>query len=354
MKKQKLAIIFGGKSTEYSVSLESVFSVLSNIDQTKFEIYMIGINQNGEWKHFDDNISKIQNDTWDSESLHHVMISPNPMQHCLLEIIDEKIIKINIDAIMPILHGKNGEDGTIQGIVQMAGIPLIGCDILSSALCMDKYRAHQLVEQNGILTPRCFLINNQNDYDYQKEKIMTLKLPVYVKPLKSGSSLGISRIETFDLLDKAVDNGFQYDDQVIIEEEVQGFEVGCAIMGNQQLIVGRVDEIELSSGFFDFHEKYTLQTSKIHMPARIDKNIEKKIQETAKCIYQILGCRTFARVDMFLTPQNEIIFNEVNTIPGFTSHSRYPNMMKGIGIEFKELLTQLIEMGLEYANTRSL
>lgn len=350
--KQKIAIIFGGKSTEYSVSLESAFSVLSNIDRTKFEIYMIGINQKGEWKHFEGDISMIPNNTWDHEKLHSVYVCLDSSKHCLIEIINQQIHEINIDAILPVLHGKNGEDGTVQGIVQMSGIPLIGCDILSSAVCMDKYRAHQLVEMNGIKTPKAIFLENQNVYADKKEEILTLKLPIYIKPLKSGSSLGISRIDSFDLLDEAVQKGFEYDDQMIIEEEVHGFEVGCAIMGIHDVIVGRVDEIELSNSFFDFKEKYTLQTAKIHMPARIDSQIEKKIQETAIRIYKILGCRVFARVDMFLTEDNEILFNEVNTIPGFTAHSRFPQMMKGRGIEFKDLLTQLIEMGIEDANTR--
>lgn len=354
MNKKTIAIIFGGKSSEYSVSLESVYSVLSNIDTTKYEVYMIGINQKGEWKHFEGDISRIQNDTWDSQTLHSVYICPDPTRHCLIEMIDEKICKVYIDAILPILHGKNGEDGTIQGIIQMAGVPLIGCDILSSALCMDKYRAHLLVERNGIQTPKAVFLENESSYIDKKENILNLQLPLYIKPLKSGSSLGISRIDSFDLLDEAVQYAFEYDNQVIIEEEIKGFEVGCAVMGIDDLTVGRVDEIELSSGFFDFKEKYTLQTSKIHMPARIDSNLEKKIQDTAKRIYKILGCRIFARVDMFLTLDHEIIFNEVNTIPGFTAHSRYPNMMKGIGIEFQELLTQLIEMGIEDANTRSI
>lgn len=354
MKKKKIFVIFGGRSSEYSVSLESAFSVLSHIDQEKYEIYMIGINQKGEWKHFEGDIDFIQNDTWDYKQLHSVYINPDVSKHCLIEIIDKEIEEIKVDAVLPILHGKNGEDGTVQGIVKMAGIPLIGCDILSSALCMDKYRAHQLVEMNGIKTPRAVYLENYQAYHMKKQDILSLHLPLYIKPLKAGSSLGISKIESFELLDEAVQHGFQYDDQMIIEEEIKGFEVGCAVMGIDDLFVGRVDEIELSDGFFDFKEKYSLQTSQIHMPARISQPLEEKIQETARRIYKILGCRVFARVDMFLTPDHEIVFNEVNTIPGFTAHSRYPHMMQGAGVDFQELLTRLIEMGIEDANTRTI
>ncbi len=351
---KKVAILFGGKSTEYSVSLESAYSVLSHLDNHKFEVYMIGINQRGEWKHFDGDISLIKDDKWDQEYLNPVTISLDPQQKCLLEMHNQKIEEVKLDAIFPILHGKNGEDGSVQGLIQISGISLIGCDVLSSALCMDKYRAHELVKAHGIEVSSCVYLQHQQDYQNKKSDIMKLSLPVYIKPVKSGSSLGMCRLESFDHLDQAVFEAFQYDDCVLIEEEVKGFEVGCAVMGNDVLKTGRVDEIELSSEFFDFQEKYTLQTSQIYVPARISPALESKIQETAKQIYRILGCQILARVDMFLTPDEHIVFNEVNTIPGFTAHSRYPMMMEKSGLSFQELLTQLIEMGIHYANQNTL
>ena len=351
---KKVAILFGGKSTEYSVSLESAYSVLSHLDNHKFEVYMIGINQRGEWKHFDGDISLIKDDKWDQEYLNPVTISLDPQRKCLLEMHNQKIEEVKLDAIFPILHGKNGEDGSVQGLIQISGISLIGCDVLSSALCTDKYRAHELVKAHGIEVSSCVYLQHQQDYQNKKSDIMKLSLPVYIKPVKSGSSLGMCRLESFDHLDQAVFEAFQYDDCVLIEEEVKGFEVGCAVMGNDVLKTGRVDEIELSSGFFDFQEKYTLQTSQIYVPARISPALESKIQETAKQIYRILGCQILARVDMFLTPDEHIVFNEVNTIPGFTAHSRYPMMMEKSGLSFQELLTQLIEMGIHYANQNTL
>lgn len=348
--KKKIAIIFGGKSTEYSVSLESVCSVLSHIDREKYDIYMIGISQNGEWKHFEGSLEMIENDEWYQDHLHDVMVCPSPTKQCLLEVVKGQIQEVKVDAILPILHGKNGEDGTIQGMIQMSNIPLISCDVLSSALCMDKHKAHELVKMNGIEVPCSLYLENPQAYDVKKKDILKLQLPLYIKPIKSGSSLGICRIESFDNLDEAIKQAFLHDDQVLVEEEVQGFEVGCAVKGIDELQVGRVDEIELSQGFFDFKEKYNLYTSKIHVPARISKDLEKQIQETAKRIYHILGCHIFARVDMFLTPDHRIVFNEVNTIPGFTAHSRYPSMMKEVGVSFQELLSELIEMGIENAN----
>lgn len=348
MNKKTIAIIFGGHSSEYSVSLESTYSLLQHINKDKYHLYLIGITHLGKWYHFDGPIEQIIQDTWWQNNLLEVVISPDPQKHGLLEISKQGIKHIYIDTIFPILHGKNGEDGTIQGLIQMTQIPLIGCDTLSSALCMDKAKAHNIVEHAGIRVPQSIVLNSLQELKEKEPLITQLSFPLFVKPMKAGSSYGISKITTYSELENAVCYAFTYDNQVIIEEAILGFEVGCAIIGFDKLIVGRVDEIELSHGFFDFNEKYTLQTSKIHMPARIDQEMEKKIQETAKIIYRTLGCQVFARVDMFLTPQNEIVFNEVNTIPGFTSHSRFPQMMRGIDINFEKLIDILIEMGLKH------
>ena len=218
----------------------------------------------------------------------------------------------------------------------------MGCDTLSSALCMDKDRAHKLVSLAGISVPESITFKRA-DMEAALEKInRELSYPVFVKPVRAGSSFGITRVVCSDELEDAVLKAFQYDCEVIAEEAVEGFETGCAVMGIDKLMTGRVDEIELSEGFFDYTEKYQLVTSKIHMPARIDAETEKRIQKAAVTIYKALGCSGFARVDMFLTPAGEIVFNEVNTIPGFTSHSRFPNMMKGAGLSFSQMLDRLL------------
>ena len=167
--------------------------------------------------------------------------------------------------------------------------------------------------------------------------------PLFVKPMRAGSSFGITKVARAEELQAAIEHAFAYDSYVIMEEMVDGFEVGCAVLGTEKLTIGAVDEIELSQGFFDYTEKYTLKSSSIHVPARISPQKAKEVQDTAAKIYRALGCSDFARVDMFLTPEGEIYFNEVNTIPGFTSHSRYPSMMKEIGISFEELLNRLLE-----------
>ena len=167
--------------------------------------------------------------------------------------------------------------------------------------------------------------------------------PLFVKPVKAGSSYGVTKVASPEQLAPAIELAFRYDNQVILEENIEGFEVGCAVLGSSEPITGEVDEIELSGGFFDFTEKYTLKTSSIHVPARIDASKAAEIKETAKTIYRTLGCSGFARVDMFLTPEGEIVFNEVNTIPGFTEHSRYPGMMKAAGYSFENVLDMIIE-----------
>ena len=346
MKLKTIAILFGGNSSEYEVSLQSAGAIIKNFPYDKYDLYMIGINKTGKWYHYQGNVDRILDDTWTQETMNSVSISLGLDYGAVMEVTKEKVIYHRIDAVLPILHGKNGEDGTVQGLMQLANIPIIGSGVLASSLCMDKYRAHELVKSHGIKVAKSIVITRS---DYEKE-ISDLKLPIFVKPLKAGSSYGISKVLDYKDLKHAINLAFKYDDMVIIEEEVSGFEVGCAIIGNKDLKVGVIDEIELSGGFFDFNEKYTLKSSKIHFPARIDQLTTKKIQDTAKDIYRILGCQTFARVDMFLTPQNEIYFNEVNTIPGFTSHSRFPQMMKAVGYEFSRLIDVIIEMGLNNEN----
>ena len=348
MRKKTIAIIFGGCSSEYPVSLQSAYSIISNIDTKRYDTVLVGITMEGSWFRYYGAIDKIQQDTWHKEdTCIPVMISPNRDHHGMLELRKEGIHYIKIDAAFPVLHGKNGEDGTVQGLIELAGIPLVGCGTLSSALCMDKYRAHRMVFAEGISIPKSIVITKQYDNSVLFDKTKELTYPLFVKPVKAGSSIGITKVYDNKDLSKAVNKAFAYDNEIIIEENIEGFEVGCAIIGDHELIVGEVDEIELTEGFFDFDEKYTLKSSKIHLPARIDPEIAKRIKDTAMAIYKILGCKGFARVDMFLTPDRRIVFNEVNTIPGFTSHSRYPNMMREIGLPFEELLTRLIELGIK-------
>jgi D-alanine---D-serine ligase len=322
--------------------------VIENLDPKKYHVILLGITQKGEWLKYSGGIEEIRNDTWSRHaSCVPAVISPDRTTHGILVLEGGKAVELPIDVAFPILHGKNGEDGTVQGLLEMAGIPCVGCGILSSALCMDKDFAHRLVSLAGIKTPASVVLHSPVTEAELLQQAAQLQYPLFVKPANAGSSFGITKVSGKNELIDAVHAAAQHDRKVVIEEAVDGFEVGCAVLGNETLTIGRVDEIELSHGFFDYTEKYTLKTSKIHMPARIGAETAKRIKQAAAVIYQALGCSGFARVDMFLTPDEEIIFNEVNTIPGFTSHSRYPSMLKGIGMTFSQIVDELIKLAMQ-------
>lgn len=342
--RKQIAILFGGCSPEYSVSLQSAYSVITHIDRKKYTPILIGISNAGDWFKYDGEIEKIPADTWCNEKdCIPVVVSPNRTVHGILTIKNGKIKETYIDAAFPVLHGKNGEDGTVQGLFELAGIPVVGCGVLSSALCMDKDRAHKLAQAAGISVPQSFILQNDMDAEIALMQAEEIGYPLFVKPVGAGSSYGITKVTERNQLPAALKLAFSYDNKVIIEECISGFEVGCAVLENDGLMVGEVDEIELEKGFFDFTEKYTLKTSSIHVPARISAEKAAKIKETAKLIYKTLDCRGFARVDMFLDDTGRIVFNEVNTIPGFTSHSRFPNMMKAIHIPFEQIISIAID-----------
>ena len=349
MSKKTVAVLFGGYSPEYDVSLKSAFSIISAINREKYDVILLGITREGRWYKYTGAVEDIPNDKWhtDESRLQSAIISPSRGEG-ILELREGTAMSVPVDAVFPILHGRYGEDGTVQGLCELAGIPVVGSGSAASALCMDKDRAHQLVSLAGIRVPLSVCYEYVPTDDEVLLAANELGLPLFIKPVKAGSSFGITKVGKMSELYPAVRTAFKYDDAVILEECIDGFETGCAVVGNDELTTGRIDEIELAGGFFDFVEKYTLKTSKIHMPARIDEDTERRLQDAAKAIYQVLGCRGYARVDIFLTSKNEIVFNEVNTIPGFTAHSRFPNMMKGIGVEYPELVEMLIELGIDY------
>jgi len=343
--KRQIAVIFGGQSSEHEISCISAANIIEGLDRDKYDIHRIGITREGYWLYVDTTES-VKDGTW-VQSPVTAAIVPDQKRQGIWKVSgggteDFSVQCISIDVAFPVLHGRNGEDGTLQGLFELAGIPVVGCGTLSSALCMDKERAHQIVCQAGIEVPKSVTFRRADMGNALKEAEARLSYPLFVKPVRAGSSFGITKVMSGSELEPAIALAFEYDEQVILEEAVEGFEVGCAIMGDYRLMVGRVDEIELSDGFFDYTEKYTMKTSRIHMPARVDAWTEKRIQKTALAIYRALGCSGFARVDMFYTPMGGIVFNEVNTIPGFTAHSRYPSMMKGIGLSFGEMLEKLL------------
>lgn len=349
MRQSNIVIFFGGCSSEYSVSLQSAYAVLKNLDRSRFCPLPVGITREGEWFYFHGDPEKILQDRWqNSADCVPAVLSPSRKAHALMLLRNGKNELLPVDAAFPVLHGKNGEDGTLQGLIELAGIPLVGCGVLSSALCMDKHRAHRLAADAGVRVPKAKTFG-RSEREEMTRFAETVGYPLFVKPVRSGSSYGISRVSSPADLPEAARIAFFHDDTVIVEENIEGFEVGCAVLGRESLLLGEVDEISLSGGFFDFTEKYTLKTSAIHVPARLPVITRERVRQTAAVIYRALDCRGFARVDMFFTPGGEIVFNEVNTIPGFTEHSRYPGMMKAAGFSFREILTRIVEDALKDA-----
>lgn len=348
-RKRTIAIFFGGCSTEYEVSLQSACSVIQSVDQERYRLILVGIDRHtGTWFWYRGEVEAIARDLWQSEeSCVPVFPAVDRTVHGLCYLDGTGLRTVSLDAALPILHGKNGEDGTLQGALELMGVPVIGCGLLSSALCMDKELAHRLVRMGGIKTARSVLLDGPEEMEDRRTelggKARELGYPLFVKPVRAGSSFGITKVQCEEQLFPAIQEAFRHDSMVMMEEMVAGFEVGCAVLGTKSPVIGEVDEIELSDGFFDYTEKYTLKTSRIHVPARIAPEKAEEIKRTALKIYRLLGCSYFARVDLFLTPEGEIYFNEVNTIPGFTSHSRYPSMLQAAGLPFGEVVGRILD-----------
>jgi D-alanine--(R)-lactate ligase len=253
---------------------------------------------------------------------------------------------IRLDVVFPVLHGKLGEDGAMQGLLELCGIPYVGCDVQSSALCMDKSLAYIVARSAGIATPNFWTVPANENIDPDQ-----LTYPVFVKPARSGSSFGVSKVSQKEELLGAVEAARQYDSKVLIEEAVVGSEVGCAILGNDMdLIAGEVDRISLSHGFFRIHQESEPESgsenSTVTVPADIPAKSRLLIKETAKALYRALGCRGLSRVDMFLKEDGKVVLNEVNTFPGMTSYSRYPRMMAAAGLPLAEVIDRIVSVTL--------
>ena len=341
-----VALLFGGCSPEYEVSLCSAAAVLRGLDPARYHVIPIGITRKGEWFRCSCSADTIEAGQWTETPLIRAALSPDRAVHGLIEWDESGVRMTRVDVVFPMLHGANGEDGTVQGLCELAGIPNVGCGVLGSAACMDKEVAHTLAEAAGVRVPRSATLYKE-DAALPFERAAGLAFPLFVKPANAGSSYGITRVEKPDELPAAVELAFAFDRKVVVEEEVPGFEVGCAVLGNGELLIGEVDEIELKQRWLDYEEKYGNRTAEIHLPARISRENREKIRETAGVLYRALACRGFARVDMFLTPEGDVVFNEINTIPGFTSHSRYPNMLLSAGLSFEEIVERLIALAEE-------
>jgi D-alanine--(R)-lactate ligase len=341
MDRLKIAILFGGYSEEHPISVKSAREVAKSLDIEKYEPYYIGITKKGVWKLCDS-----PDADWENGNSRPAVLSPDRSVHGLLIQEQGQYKTVHLDMVFPVLHGKLGEDGAMQGLLELSGIPYAGCDIQSSALCMDKSLAYIVVRNAGIATPNFWIVSPSTQVDAGQ-----LPYPVFVKPARSGSSFGVSKVSQKEELASALEAARQYDTKVLIEEAIAGREVGCAVLGNDlDLIVGEVDQICLSHGFFRIHQEAKPETgsenSTIIVPADIPAEARRLVQDTAKAIYRALGCKGLARVDMFLKEDGKVVLNEVNTLPGMTSYSRYPRMMAAAGLPLAEVIDRIVSLTL--------
>lgn len=341
MDRLRVGIIFGGCSEEHPISVKSAQEVARNLDVEKYEPFYVGITRNGAWK-----LCEGPDANWESGNCRPVMLSPDRSVHGLLVLDEGQYKTIRLDVVFPVLHGKLGEDGAMQGLLELSGTPYVGCDVQSSAVCMDKSLAYIVASSAGIATPNYWTVAASEKVDPDQ-----FPYPVFVKPARSGSSFGVSKVPRKEDLPSAVETARQYDSKVLIEEAVVGSEVGCAILGERfGLVAGEVDQICLSHGFFKIHQESEpergSENSTVVVPADISAESRSLVQETAKTIYRALGCKGLARVDMFLTEDGTVVLNEVNTLPGMTSYSRYPRMMAAAGLPLAEVIDRIVSLTL--------
>lgn len=341
MDRLKIGIIFGGACEEHPVSVKSAREVAKNLDRRKYEPFWIGITESGRWQLCDG-----PDADWEKGDWHPAALSPDPGVHGLLVLDQGKYETIRLDVVLPVLHGKLGEDGAVQGLLELSGIPYAGCDVQSSALCMDKSLTYIVVRSAGIATPNFQVVTADEDIDPGR-----LAYPVFVKPARSGSSFGVSKVSREDELPGAVKAARQYDSKLLIEEAVAGSEIGCAVLGNgTDLIAGEVDRVALWHGFFRIHQENAPESGSENatfiVPADIPAESRSLVQETAKAVYRALGCRGLSRVDTFLKEDGTVVLNEVNTLPGLTSYSRYPRMMAAAGLPLAEVIDRMVSLAL--------
>ncbi len=341
-----ICVLFGGRSSEYDVSLSSAYAVLSNIDRTAYDLLVIGITREGRWFRFDGDLEAIRSGHWcdDTSALPTVALDlSDGTIRCKTP--DGTVTRIHCDAVFPILHGKFGEDGTIQGMFAVAGVPVVGCGCTSSGLCMDKAFTKSVIAQDtGIRQAKAVIGRPTDSPDALREKCEeAFGYPMFVKPSAAGSSVGVSKVRTPTEFAPALAKAFAEDGKVLIEEAIVGAEVEVAVFEDHgEIFAAAPAEIDVgSSDFYDYDTKYVSDASSYYLPARLTAEEVAQVQAYAKRIFCALDCKVFSRVDFFHT-QDGFVFNEINTIPGFTPISMYPKMMMHSGMRYAQLIDKML------------
>lgn len=352
MKKWNVGILFGGMSPEHAVSLRSAESVLNNLDPEKYNIYPIGITRDGRWFLYNStDYSKLPGDAWE-ECTDNCPVAISPVRgQGLLCFAQGDVSQVELDVVFPVLHGENGEDGAIQGLMQLAGIACVGPGVAASAVSMDKSLTKLVVDRIGQRQAAWMLVRREDLHRRMEAVLAQLQerftFPMFVKPAGTGSSVGVSKAVDGVSLQDALLAAAEYDEKVLVEEYIRGKEVEVAVMGNDSPIASVCGEIDSGADFYDYDAKYITDTSVAYIPARIDEAVAEQVRDSAVKIYAALGCRGLSRVDFFVTEEGQAVFNEINTLPGFTSISMYPKLFEASGVAYGALLDRLLELAME-------
>lgn len=346
---KNLCVIFGGKSPEHEISRKSVTSVLNNLDKSKYDISLIGITKNGEWYLYTGDYKNIENGGWENDTANKkkAIISPDSEDKAIIVLDGNTAGKIRIDVAFPVLHGEFGEDGTIQGLLELSGIPYVGMGVMASANGMDKTSSKIVFESAGIPQADWVNVNKTDDYSEKMDEIeQKLGYPCFVKPARTGSSVGVGKAHDRKELKEALENAALYDRKILVEENIDGHEVECAVLGNgDDVKAATVGEIMPTVEFYDFDAKYNDNSTKLQIPANLPEETIEKIREYAVRAFKALDGSGLSRVDFFVKHSDgSVLLNEINTLPGFTNISMYPKLWDAVGLGYSELLDRLIEL----------
>ena len=353
MRKLNVCVLFGGISPEHEVSLRSAEAVLNNMDPEKYNIFPVGITKEGDWILYGGkDYSLLPAMQWqDCPDNRRATISPVRGQG-LLTFEGDCVVRELIDVVFPVLHGENGEDGAMQGLLQLAGIPYVGPHVSASAVAMDKTLTKLVIDSAGVTQAAWLLIRNSDLQSHMAEMLSRVEekfsYPVFVKPAGTGSSVGVSKAANREELRDALLRAGIYDEKILVEEFIDGREVEVAVMGNSAPVASVVGEIDSGAEFYDYDAKYITDTSVAYIPARISEEVAEELREEAVRVYTAIGCQGLSRVDFFVTRNGDrVVFNEINTLPGFTSISMYPKLFAASGIAYNELIDQLLHLAME-------
>ena len=351
MEKKKVCVIFGGQSPEHEISRISVTSILNNLDKDKYDIDVVGITKNGAWYLYTGDYGNITGGEWenDSKNLKKAIISPDAEDKSLLIFDNSGVTKEKIDVIFPVLHGEYGEDGTVQGLFELAHIPYVGMGVSASANGMDKTLSKIVFDSVNIPQADWILVRKGDDFDKKADEIeKKLGYPCFVKPARTGSSKGVGKAHDREELKAALDNALEFDIKVLVEEHIDGHEVECAVLGNSDPKAATVGEIIPLVEFYDFDAKYNDNSTKLQIPADLPGDVIEQIREYAVRAFKALDGQGLSRVDFFVkNDDGTVILNEINTLPGFTSISMYPKLWDAVGLGYSDLLDRLIELAEE-------